>query len=376
MADPPAGYYATVDDTSSATLRTSLHAVIDDHIRFPYTSSGTDTWDILEQAQENPGNTNQIIDIYRNRTYTKIGGGSGPYNREHTWPKSYGFPDDGGGNYPFTDCHQLHLCDTGYNSSRANKPFRNCSSGCSEETTDANNGEGGGSGSYPGNSNWTSGSTWETWSGSRGDIARSLFYLDLRYEGGTHGTTNHDEPDLILTNSEALIESSSTGSNEPVAYMGILSVLRQWHLEDPVDDFERDRNDVVFGYQGNRNPFVDHPEWVACLFDDACAPSPDCNTNGIPDESDITAGNSMDCNGNGIPDECDLLVYGDLNDDGFRDLVDITCVINAFLGTTHSCLAATVDLFPCTPDGVITIDDLLAMIDSFSGNPRCPESCE
>jgi endonuclease I len=294
LADPPPGYYSTVDDTSGATMRSTLHAVIDDHTRFPYTSGGTDTWDILEDAQENPSSSSQVIDIYRNRAYTKMGGGSGPYNREHTWPKSYGFPNDGASNYPYTDCHQLHLCDSGYNSSRSNKPFRNCNSGCSEETTDANNGEGGGSGSYPGNSNWTSGSfasgTWETWIGRRGDVARTMFYLDVRYEGGTHGVTNHNEPNLILTNTESLIDNSNTGSNESVAYMGILSVLRQWHLDDPVDDFERDRNDVVFGYQGNRNPFVDHPEWVACLYDSACTPGGGPAT---PQNLVATAGNAV-----------------------------------------------------------------------------------
>ncbi|HUU84301.1 MAG TPA: endonuclease [Phycisphaerae bacterium] len=282
-ADPPPGYYNTVDTTTAAGLRSTLHNVIDDHTRFPYTASSTDTWNILESAQQDPGNPGKIIDIYRNRSYTKIGGGVGPYNREHTWPKSYGFPDDGGGNYPYTDCHQLHLCDADYNSSRSNKPFRNCSAGCSEKTTDFNLGQGGGSGTYPGNSNWTSGAytqgTWEVWIGRRGDIARAQFYLDVRYEGGVHGVTGYWEPDLILTNSEALIDASNTGNNEHVAYMGILSVLLQWHLEDPVDDLERNRNDVVFSFQGNRNPFVDHPEWVDCLYNGVCGCSgdPDCD---------------------------------------------------------------------------------------------------
>ena len=53
--------------------------------------------------------------------------------------------------------------------------------------------------------------------------------------------------------------------------MGMLSVLLQWHLEDPVDDFERQKNDTVYAFQGNRNPFVDHPEWVDCLFLGNCS---------------------------------------------------------------------------------------------------------
>ena len=139
-----------------------------------------------------------------------------------------------------------------------------------ERTTLANNDQGGGSGEYPGNSNWRTGSgpsgTWETWIGRRGDVARALFYMDVRYEGGTHGETEDDEPDLILTDDQDLI----VVTEGPIAYMGILSVLLEWHVEDPVDDVERNRNDVVFSFQNNRNPFIDHPEWAACLFADEC----------------------------------------------------------------------------------------------------------
>ncbi len=73
---------------------------------------------------------------------------------------------------------------------------------------------------------------------------------------------------MILTDNESLIPL--TGENATVAYHGLLSVLLEWHRQDPVDEKERDRNDVVAGYQGNRNPFVDHPEWAACLFLDQC----------------------------------------------------------------------------------------------------------
>ena len=160
----PAGYYDSVDTSNPTVFRATLHAVIDDHLRYPYTSSSTDTWDILEMASEDPSNTNNILDVYKNASYAKQGGGNTFYNREHTWPKSYGFPDDGSSNYPYTDCHQLFLCDDSYNTSRSNKPFRDCDSGCLEKPTDANNGVGGGTGSYPGNSNWTSGSLTDgTW---------------------------------------------------------------------------------------------------------------------------------------------------------------------------------------------------------------------
>ena len=282
VAQPPPGYYGLVDTTSAATLRATVHEVIDDHTRFPYTSSSTDTWDILEEADEDPSNTSNILDLYRNTSLSKQGGGNSFYNREHSWPKSYGFPDNVVANYPYTDCHALFLCDSTYNSSRSNKPYRFCSPACSEKPTETNNGQGGGTGVYPGNSNWTSGQftpgTWETWIGRRGDVARALFYLDVRYEGGQHGVTNAAEPDLVLTDDETRIANSNTDQNESVAFMGMLSVLLQWHEQDPVDDLERHRNDVVFTHQGNRNPFIDHPEWVRCIFANDCGGSPSVPT--------------------------------------------------------------------------------------------------
>lgn len=267
----PAGYYDQVDANNSTTLRNSLHEIIDDHTRFPYTSSATDTWDILETADQDPDNANNVIDIYKNASYPKAGGGNNNYNREHSWPKSYGFPDDGSTNYAYTDTHHLFISDSGYNSSRSNKPYDNCDSSCSEKTTEFNNNRG----ATSTQSNWTTGSfatgKWETWSGRRGDVARALMYMAVRYEGGSHSVAGVTEPDLILTDDRTLIGNSNQGSNINIAYMGLKSVLLQWHNEDPVDDFERRHNDTVYGFQGNRNPFVDHPEYVACVFQSSCS---------------------------------------------------------------------------------------------------------
>lgn len=271
---PIGDYYALVDDSSAAVLRSSLHETIDDHQWYPYSSSSTDTWDILDMADENPADANTILDVYKNAAYTKAGGGNSFYNREHTWPRSIGLGDTGANlNHTATDAHNLRLSDIGYNSDRGSKPFDFCSmaSGCSELTTNATNGQGGGSGVYPGNSNWTTANdgnmgSFEVWHDRRGDIARTIFYMDLRYEGGSHGVTGLAEPNLILTDDRNLIQGT-TGSE---AYMGLLSVLLQWHQEDPVDSRELDRNEVVFSFQGNRNPFADHPEWVDCLYSDIC----------------------------------------------------------------------------------------------------------
>jgi len=268
-------YYASVDKSSPQAMRESLHEIIDDHQRFPYTSAATDTWDVLEMADENQDNPHNIITIYRNATFPKLHGGNDFYDREHTWPKSYGFPDNGASlNYPYTDMHHLFLADTNYNFARSNKPYDNCRNFCQGYPTEANNDRGGTDVTYPGDSNWTEGAYtdggWETWVGRRGDVARALLYMDVRYAGGTHGTTGYPEPDLILTDDRALMDQSNTGVNEAVGYMGLLSVLLQWHREDPVDLVEIRHHETVASFQGNRNPFIDHPEWVACVFAGVC----------------------------------------------------------------------------------------------------------
>ena len=63
----------------------------------------------------------------------------------------------------------------------------------------------------------------------------------------------------------------TSGANASIAHMGRLSDLLAWHAADPVDAREQARNDVIASHQGNRNPFIDHPEWVNCLFAAECA---------------------------------------------------------------------------------------------------------
>jgi len=264
-----ADYYATANPASASTLRASLNAIIDDHIRFPYTATTIDTWDILELADEDPLDPTRVLDVYKNASYPKAGGGNTNYNREHSWPKSYGFPDDTSTNWPYTDTHHLVISDSGYNSSRGNRYFDTCATGCTEYTTVAHNGQGGGSGVYPGNSNWGTGNRWETWHARKGDLARAVMYMDVRYEGGTN-SLGALEPDLVLTDIVALI-AVSAGNTTGTAYMGLLSVLIQWSEQDPPDEREVMRNSIVQSYQGNRNPFVDHPEWVACIFQGQCS---------------------------------------------------------------------------------------------------------
>jgi endonuclease I len=266
------GYYATVVAIDPVSLRATLHEVIDDHVRFPYTDAATDTWDILKLAEQDPVDSGRIIDVYRNASYAKQPGGNSFYDREHTWPKSYGFPDEGTSS-AHTDTHMLMLSHIAYNGARGNKRFEQCSPGCTEHSTLATNGSGGGTGSYPGNSNWSNALVYQVWTGKRGDVARAIFYMDIRYEGGSHSGTGTVEPDLRVTDDPGQIQPAGNGAS--IAYMGLTSVLLAWHEADPPDAFERRRNDVVASFQGNRNPFIDHPQWVACLHLGECVATGD-----------------------------------------------------------------------------------------------------
>jgi endonuclease I len=258
-------YYLQVNKENSAALRASLHDLIDDHVKHGYTSDNRDVWDIMNAADEDPTDPSKIIAIYKNESYTKIPGGTGVYNREHTWPKSYGFGgDDEPCKVPYTDCHHLMASNAVYNSSRNNLFFDDCTGNCTSDPAlfNAANGAGG----TPEDVNLRDGDSYQVWPHRRGDIARAMFYMDVRYEGGNHGFTGCDEPDLVLTDNASLIQVT----DQSPAYMGLLTTLLAWHEQDPVDDDERLRNETVYLYQGNRNPFVDHPEYIDCLYNDQC----------------------------------------------------------------------------------------------------------
>ncbi|GAA4816211.1 hypothetical protein GCM10011365_00950 [Marinicella pacifica] len=249
---PIGDYYATADDTNATTLRNSLHEIIDDHTSFPYSNDGIDdTWEVLSFADEDPTDPSKVWMIYKNNSYTYNGGGQQPYNREHTWPQSYGFSSGalGSDNTARTDAHHLMMSDVGYNGNRGNLYFDNCDSGCTNDVTTANHGQGG-----PGINNKYDSNSYEVWDFRKGDIARAMFYMDVRYAGDVSG-----EVDLQLTDNAGLIQTGDP-------YMGLLSTLIQWHNQDPVDSYELERNERVYSYQGNRNPFIDHPEWVECIF--------------------------------------------------------------------------------------------------------------
>jgi endonuclease I/methionine-rich copper-binding protein CopC len=263
-------YYSHVNPVSPEQLRCSLHETIKGHTVYPYSGGTQNTWTILEIAQQDPNNAAKMIDVYRNRSYTigsdRAGAGGGiTYNREHTWPNSLGFANSSLAAY--TDTHMLWLSDTNQNASRGNKPYDTCASGCTELPTEVNNGVGG-----AGQSNWVkspdgNAGSFEVWNHRKGEMARAMFYMAIRYEGiGAEAAHDGVIPDLELTDNRSLIVITSNSAAK--AYMGLLSTLLDWSVQDPPDAEEVARNDVIQSFQGNRNPFVDHPEWATrALFE-------------------------------------------------------------------------------------------------------------
>lgn len=328
LADPPQGYYDSAVGLTGEALRIALHDIIDDHEKFPYTSSATDTWDILGIAEQDPVNPANIITFYRNTSVARVDQAAADgWNREHTWPSSYGYTNDGVCNYPFSDVHQLRAASPSYNSARSNRPYDWCtsSSGCevwpAEGTAFSNLSSGFGSGG-----------SWQVWEDRRGDAARAIFYMETRYEGGVHGATGCSEPDLRMTDDRALIVSN-VSQNLSVAYMGLRSVLLEWHLEDPVSVEEQQRNDDVFEFQGNRNPYIDHPEFVclvwACPTTDVTPPATPTGLSAAGGECQVV----LDWADNFENDLASYSVYRSTDPAGPFSLISTTSLVSTYIDT-------------------------------------------
>ncbi|MCY1144275.1 endonuclease [Actinoplanes sp. Pm04-4] len=230
---PPTGsYYAAAEGKSGEQLKTALHTIIS---RGVTTLSYDAVWNALKATDQDPANANNVILLYSGTSRAKSlnGGNSGNWNREHVWAKSHG--DFGTAAGPGTDLHHLRPEDVGVNSLRDNKDFDNGGSAVA---------------SAPGN--FTDGDSWEPRNAVKGDVARMIFYMAVRYEGGDSW------PDLEVDN--------ATGSGT-APRIGRVSALLQWNAQDPPDAFERNRNQIIYAsYQHNRNPFIDHPEWASSIF--------------------------------------------------------------------------------------------------------------
>ena len=161
----------------------------------------------LYNADEDMNNTDNVILMYsgESRYWEEYTSGNNSYtpqtfNTEHIFPQSRLSAEDA-----VTDLHHLRVCDDGVNSDRSNYPFVD------------------GSGSYKlEGSRWFPGDDW------KGDVARMVMYLNIRY-------------------------------GENFNNVGGLSMFLKWNIEDPVSAFEIQRNEVIYGAQGNRNPFIDNP---------------------------------------------------------------------------------------------------------------------
>ena len=221
-------YYNDVDLTAEGiALKENLATkTINAHTNLLVYTPGV--WEALKVTDLNPENSAEVLLIYGysasgttarslNKNYN--GGGQGDWNREHTYPKSLGNPNLGSSG-PGADSHHLRPSDVGYNSQRGNLKF-----------TDGS----GNSGNVSGG--WYPGDEW------KGDIARMMMYMYIRYG-------DRCKPNVVG------VGSSSTTPDD------MIDLFLKWNVEDPVSDFERQRNtfhDSQQTYaQGNRNPFIDN----------------------------------------------------------------------------------------------------------------------
>jgi endonuclease I/chitodextrinase len=188
-------------------------------------------WPALQATDVNPENSAEVLLIYgytdsttgttsRRRGINDHGGGSTDWNREHVYPKSLGTPNLGTSG-PGADGHHLRPSDVGFNSQRGNLKFVDGS---------------GNAGSVSGG--WYPGDEW------KGDVARIMMYMYIRY------------------NSQCLPTNVGIGSSTSTPD-DMIDLFLEWNAEDPVSDFERQRNtyheNTSNSYaQGNRNPFIDN----------------------------------------------------------------------------------------------------------------------
>lgn len=232
-------YYADAIGLSGWQLQEALQeAAARHHSRMSYSA----VWDALKYTDEDPNNSNNVILLYTGRSQAKSFNSSGnsdpdAWNREHSWPKSHGFPSSG--DWAYTDIHHLRPADASVNATRGSKDFDHGGSAISEA---------------PGN--YTDADSFEPHSAVKGDVARMMFYMDIRYNGG----------DATGTDDLTLVDYTGTSG----AILGRICTLLEWHQQDPVDATELRRHDRIVERQGNRNPFVDYPSWADEIWSSGC----------------------------------------------------------------------------------------------------------
>ena len=228
------GYYNGTEGKTGSELKTALHNIIAQHVDFSY----SDAKYILTYADEDPNNTDNMILFYTKRSQSKDswGSGSNDANREHVWAKSHGNfsdvrPMDG-------DAFNLHPADASVNIARSNYDFDECSE-TGTLIAEAN--------AYYS----SSASKFEPSDAAKGEAARTIFYMAVRYEG---------------TNNEIDLEAVDAVGTYPAPEFGKLSTLLQWNRDFPPNELERRRNERVYQAQRNRNPFIDNPEFADLIW--------------------------------------------------------------------------------------------------------------
>lgn len=237
--DAPTNYYNSATGTGSS-LKSQLHNIIDGHTVRSYNAARS----LLQITDQDPSDPDRMILVY-DRISLDVSSinpnGSIPgwdnaatWNREHTWPRSRGVDSSGPDN---SDLHQLRPSTTQVNSDRGNLNF------------------GGAFGAQSFGTVFDGGLKWYPGDADAGMIARQQFYMATRYDNSDSATD-----DLELVN-------GNPGTNGTT--MGDLSRLIEWHYAAPPQEFELRRNDVIYDdYQGNRNPYIDRPEFVWSVFVD------------------------------------------------------------------------------------------------------------
>jgi len=222
-------YYYEANNLIANQLRVKLHEIINNG--FQSISYG-DARYVLEKADQLVDDDTKVYKIYDGKTSPSTWDGSS-WHREHVWPNSrLGIERvTNNSKNQGSDLHNLRAITPSVNSSKSDRHF---DQGSGNNQTTSNQGY------YPGDDH-------------KGDVARILFYMAIMYDF------------LILTDDN--LTDTSNHYEMDGAKMGKLSLLLIWHKEDPVDDFERRRNQVIYEEQGNRNPFIDKPEYVHLIWE-------------------------------------------------------------------------------------------------------------
>lgn len=253
QAQAPTEYYKDAKEKNGYDLKTALHNIIKGHNSQSYSSlwqhfktTDKDKYyekdgSVLDMYSENPTGADPYNFQWSSDQCGQYKNEGSCYNREHSFPKSWF-----GKKAPMnTDLFHLYPTDGKVNGQRGNHPFGEVGTA----TWTSKNG------SKLGNSsvNGFSGTVFEPIDEFKGDFARTYFYMATRYE---NIVSNWNSPMLNNTADQVFKEWA-------------VKMLLKWHTQDPVSQKEIDRNNAVFGIQGNRNPFIDHPEYVNLIWGDA-----------------------------------------------------------------------------------------------------------